>query len=269
MTFLRPGVRTKIALLIVHRPGWSGTRPTMCRRIVHAGERRDSLADASAEETEEAAPEDYSAADRGAVVSALVRAEGRSNTEPDRSSDQNVAGAAVMHPWRLIASPGISMPRRKRIPRSALVELGQRFAIVSISRDGGGRCVLTPRRCDCVLHRGIACCLGSACLCKSDRRRQNWRQQEIKVFCVSHKRRVALIARWVGSLGTLSRVSQRFERLADELHIAPQFVNGRLRDQREGNCAATCGQLLRRERITHYRRGLFQSSLPVQLAGIP
>ncbi len=95
----------------------------MCRRIVDARERRDSLPDTSAEEAEDAAPDEYSAADWGAVASALVRAEGRSNTEPDRRSDQNVTGAAMIHPWCLISSGGISMPRWKRRARPPLGKL--------------------------------------------------------------------------------------------------------------------------------------------------
>jgi hypothetical protein len=54
---------------------------------VHARELADSLADASADQAEEPTADDYSATDWGSVVSALVRAEGCSNTEPDGRAD--------------------------------------------------------------------------------------------------------------------------------------------------------------------------------------
>ena len=41
-------------------------------------------------------------------MSALVRAKGNPDTEPDCSPDQTVTGAAVMHPRSLIAPPWIS-----------------------------------------------------------------------------------------------------------------------------------------------------------------
>lgn len=241
----------------------------MWGRIVESRERADGLTDASADKAEDATADDYSASDWGPVVSALVRAESRPNAEPDCRSDQNVTGAAVMHQSCLIASPAISMLPWKRRARPSPAGLRQHLAIVSISRNRGGRYILTPRRFDCVLRRGGAFGLPIVCLRKCDRRYQNRCQQEMDVFCMSHERRVALIQcqRWQS--GTLSGVSQRFERLADELHIALQFADGRLRDQREGNCPATCGQLPCRQRITHHRSGLFQPSLPVHLAGIP
>lgn len=168
----------------------------MCRRIVESGERADGLTDASAEKAEDATADEYSASDWGPVVSALVRAESRPNTEPDCRSDQNVTGAAVMHPWCLVASPAISMLRWKRRARPSPAGLSQRLAIVSISRDGGGRYILTPRRLDCVLRRSGAFGFPIACLRKCDGRQQNRCQQQMSVFCVSHERRVALIPRW-------------------------------------------------------------------------
>jgi hypothetical protein len=148
LTFFGLGLRTKIAVLILFRPGWSVISPAMCRGIVQARELADSPPDASADEPEEAAPENYSAADWGPVVSALVCAESRPNAEPDCRSDQNVTGAAVMHPMCLTASPAISVLRWKRSARPSAAELNQRFAIASIGRDGGGRCVLAPPCCD-------------------------------------------------------------------------------------------------------------------------
>lgn len=90
---------------------------------MQAGERRDGLTDASADKAENATADDYSAADWGPVVSALVRAESRSNTEPDCRSDQNVTGAAVMHPRCLTASPAISVLRWKRSALPSAAEL--------------------------------------------------------------------------------------------------------------------------------------------------
>jgi hypothetical protein len=177
LTFFGRGVRMKIALLIVYRPGWSVTSPAANRRIVHARELADSPADASADEAEDTAPNDYSAADWGPVASALVRAKACSDAESDCSPDQNMAGIVMMHPRCLIVSPGISGLPRKRRSRPPLVELSQCFAIVSINRNDGP-CVLTPRCCDCVLRRGAVRGLAIGCLCKCDRRRQNgasWR----------------------------------------------------------------------------------------------
>ncbi|MGA9307539.1 MAG: hypothetical protein WBW31_19225 [Candidatus Sulfotelmatobacter sp.] len=133
MTSFVPGLRTKIALVIVFTPGWSVTSPAMDRRIAHARELADSPADASADEPEEAAPEDYSAADWRPVVSALVRTEGCPNTESDCCPDQNMTGIAMMHPRCLIVSRRISVLPCKRRSGPPLVELGQRFAIIGSS----------------------------------------------------------------------------------------------------------------------------------------
>lgn|SRR5580693_1355793 len=144
MPLLGLGGRTKIALFIVLTPRWPVISPAMYRRIVQARERADSPADASADQAKKPSPNDYSAGDWSSVLSALVRAEGRPNAKPDRSADQNVVGAPMMRPRRLIA-PGICMLWRKRTPRHRPVELSQAFVIVGISRGGGGWCVLTPR----------------------------------------------------------------------------------------------------------------------------
>jgi hypothetical protein len=135
----------KIALFVVLRPGWSVISPAVRGRIAQAREIADSLADAPAEQAEESAPDDDSAGNCIAIVSVLVRAKGRADTEPDSSPDHNVTGAALMHPRRLIASRRISMVRRKWRPWTAPAELSQGLSIVSLGRNGSDRNVLTPR----------------------------------------------------------------------------------------------------------------------------
>jgi hypothetical protein len=127
--FLGRGVRTKNALLFAFGPGWSVISPAMGRRIVHAREVADSLADASAEKAEERTSKDYSASDWGPVVNAVVRANSRPNPEPDCGPDQNMTGAALMDPRCLMAIPRISLLGRKRPPWSASGKLREYCAI--------------------------------------------------------------------------------------------------------------------------------------------
>ena len=109
----------------------------MYRRIVQALQIADSLADASAEKAKQPAPDDYSACDWGSVVSALVRAEGRSNSESDCSPDQNVSGVSMIPPRRLVCSSGIPALGRKWPRRSASTKLRQ-GCVVRVGRDVGG-----------------------------------------------------------------------------------------------------------------------------------
>ena len=103
----------------------------MDRRIVQIGEFADSLPHASAEEAEKPTPDDYSATDWGPVVSALVRSESGPNPEPDCRSNQNVAGAAMMHPWRLVARGISALWKRRSNP--PLAELSEGFAIDKVT----------------------------------------------------------------------------------------------------------------------------------------
>lgn len=83
----------------------------------------DRLADASAEQAKQRAPEDYSARDWGAILSPLLRAQGRPNTETDCSPNQNRTCAPMIHPRCLVASTGISTLSRKWPRRSASLKL--------------------------------------------------------------------------------------------------------------------------------------------------
>lgn len=83
----------------------------------------NSLANASAEEAKQRAPEDYPAGDWGSILSALLRAESRPNPEADCSPNQNVTSASMIHPRCLVTSARISTLGRKRPGRSASLKL--------------------------------------------------------------------------------------------------------------------------------------------------
>jgi hypothetical protein len=92
---------------------------------VYALQIADSLADASAEKAEEPAPDDYSASNRGPVVSAVVRPEGRANTKPNGGSDHNMLRVAMIHPRRLVGWSGISTLGWQPPRRSTSMKLRQ------------------------------------------------------------------------------------------------------------------------------------------------
>lgn len=112
-------------------------------------------ADGTADESKERTPEDHSASDRGLVVDAAKRADGRSKAEANCGSDQRVSYVARTHSRVLVAAPVISMPRRSRHPRPAPGQLSQRFAIVASRRNVRHLCVWTARRDNLVTHRKL------------------------------------------------------------------------------------------------------------------
>ncbi len=144
----------------------------------------DSLADASAEKAEQAARDDYSASDRGPVVSAAVRPDGRPDTEADCRSDQNRFGVSMIHPRPCVAFPGIPACRNCH-PTSELRKLRQRLPMVRIQPNPGGLRILTGRR-DLAASRSAACRVIVSGLCKCSRRQQKRHQQEVNVFCMCH-----------------------------------------------------------------------------------
>src|SRR5882724_4703270 len=70
------------------------------------------------------------------------------------------------------------------------------------------------------------------------------------------------------SARALSRVSQRLNGLANELFVAPQFFDSRLRQQREGNRARSRWQVGGSQRVAHHGGCLLEPALPVGLAGV-
>jgi hypothetical protein len=155
----------------------------------------DGFADASAEQGKEPAANDYSSRDRGAVAGAVVRAEGRSNTKPDRSADENVSGISMVPPRSLVSSSRIWALGWKWTHRSGATKLRQ-GRVASVERDLGGLCVLTSRRGDCVDVASIFFSFSLSSLsfyrlrrsarCKRESSQQQ--REEQSVCCVFHER---------------------------------------------------------------------------------
>src|ERR1035441_10438241 len=70
--------------------------------------------------------------------------------------------------------------------------------------------------------------------------------------------------RWVV---TLSRVL-RGEGILNKRNVAPKFRDGGFREEREGNCPASCRQLCSRHGVAHHGRSLLQAALPVRFARV-
>src|SRR5713226_8194196 len=67
---------------------------------------------------------------------------------------------------------------------------------------------------------------------------------------------------------TLSGMSQLREGGTEELLVAPEFVEGRVREHRKGDHAATFWHLGGGNGITDHRRCRLQTTLPARRAGV-
>jgi hypothetical protein len=184
------------------------------------------------DQAEDRPAKEYSMSDRGMVAGAAARPERCAYAETDGRPDQSMRGASVFRPpWLFVSlSPDIAAMRGERRRPFAPVILSESCAVIVAGIDGW----ITLRiRTSCggdLIAFGRSSGLRMAGLRKCDRG-QKPRKQGVNIFCVSHERRLLLIAllRWP-SYDTFSTVT-RFEGTSDELGITPQLIDRRLGDQ--------------------------------------
>jgi hypothetical protein len=135
----------------------------------------DGLADASAEQGEESAADDYSTRDRSAVTGAVVRADGSSNAKPDRSADENVSGISMIPPWSLVNSSRIWALGWKRPSGSDAAKLCLR-CVARVRIDVGGLRVFNPRLCNRVDVASLGFTFSSMIFCRLSHRARGKRE---------------------------------------------------------------------------------------------